>query len=58
LFEPENAEELINGLRRLAEDAELLAHLKANGPVGAKRYDRSSLAAEMLQILKEQAAKP
>jgi glycosyltransferase involved in cell wall biosynthesis len=58
LFEPENAEALINGLRRLAEDAELLAHLKANGPVGAKRYDRSSLAAEMLQILKEQAGRP
>lgn len=58
LFEPENAEALINGLRRLADDAELLAHLKANGPVGAKRYDRSSLAAEMLQILKEQAGKP
>lgn len=58
LFEPENAEALIDGLRRLADDAELLAHLKANGPVGAKRYDRSSLAAEMLQILKEQAGKP
>jgi glycosyltransferase involved in cell wall biosynthesis len=58
LFEPENAEALINGLRRLAEDAELLAHLKANGPVGAKRYDRLSLATEMLQILKEQAGKP
>lgn len=58
LFEPENAEALINGLRRLAADAELLAHLKANGPVGAQRYDRSSLAAEMLQILKGQAGKP
>jgi glycosyltransferase involved in cell wall biosynthesis len=58
LFEPENAEALINGLRRLAADAELLAHLKANGPVGAQRYDRSSIAAEMLQILKDQAGRP
>lgn len=55
LFEPENHEALVNGLRRLADDPELHARFKANGPVGAKRYDRSSLAAEMLQILKEQA---
>ncbi len=58
LFEPENPEALINGLRRLAEDTELLARFKANGPVGAQRYDRSSLAGEMLQILKAQAEKP
>ena len=58
LFEPENPEALINGLRRLAEDTELLARFKANGPEGAQRYDRSSLAGEMLQILKAQAGKP
>ena len=58
LFEPENHEALVNGLRRLVDDPELDARFKANGPVGAKRYDRSSLAAEMLQILKEQAGKP
>lgn len=57
LFEPENSEALINGLRRLAYDPELLAIFKANGPVGAKHYDRSSLAAEMLQILKAQVGK-
>ncbi len=57
LFEPENAEALINGLRRLADCSELHARFKANGPVGAKRYDRLSLAAEMLQILREQAGK-
>lgn len=57
LFEPENPEALINGLRRMDEDSELLARFRANGPVGAQRYDRSSLAAEMLQILKEQAGK-
>jgi len=57
LFEPENAEALINGLRRLADDPELVARFKANGPLGAQHYDRSSLAAEMLQILKTQLEK-
>jgi glycosyltransferase involved in cell wall biosynthesis len=52
LFEPENPEALINGLRRLADNPELLARYKTNGPLAAKRYDRSTLAAEMLQILK------
>lgn len=57
LFEPENAEALINGLRRLADAPELLARFKANGPLGAQHYDRSLLAAEMLQILKTQVGK-
>lgn len=55
LFEPENAKALVNGLLRLADDPELHTHFKENGSLAAKRYDRSSLAAEMLQILKEQA---
>lgn len=55
LFEPENHEALINGLRRLADDPNLHARYKANCPLGAKRYDRSSLAGQMLQILKVQA---
>ncbi len=55
LFEPENHEALINALRRLADDPNLHARYKANGPLGAKRYDRSSLAGQMLQILKVQA---
>lgn len=57
LFEPENSESLINGLQRLADDPELLARFKSNGPLGAQHYDRSSLAAEMLKILKAQAGK-
>ena len=52
LFEPENAEELVNGLRRLADDPALHARFKANGPLGAQRYDRSALAHKMLDILK------
>lgn len=57
LFEPENSDALINGIRRLADDPELLALYKARGPLAAQHYDRSSLAAEMLQILLEQAGK-
>jgi len=55
LFEPENPGTLVNCLRRLADDPELFARFKTNGPSGAKRYDRSSLASVMLEILKTQA---
>lgn len=55
LFEPENPEALVNCLRRLADDPELVARFKTNGPLGAKRYDRSSLANVMLETLKTQA---
>ena len=57
LFEPENPEALVNGLRRLANDPELLARFKANGPVGAQRYDRSALALRMLEILVQKATR-
>lgn len=52
VFQPENPEALIHALRRLADDPVLLNRFKANGPVGAQRYDRSALAADMLRILK------
>ncbi len=51
LFEPENSGALIEGLRCLAENAALLARLKANGPIAAQRYDRSALAIKMLEII-------
>ena len=51
LFEPENPEALIKGLRRLADDSELLAHFKSNGPQSARRFDRSALAEDMLRVL-------
>lgn len=51
LFEPENPKAFVAGLQRLADDPELLAHFKANGPAGAQRYERSALAQKMLGIL-------
>ena len=51
LFEPENPFALVEGLRRLAEDPELVARFKTNGLIGAQRYDRSALALKMLDIL-------
>ena len=51
LFEPENADALIQGLRRLADDQTLCQRLKTNGPLAAQRYDRSDLANEMLNAL-------
>lgn len=55
MFEPENSAALINGLRRLSDDPVLHARFKANGPVAAVRYDRSTLASEMLGILMKTA---
>jgi glycosyltransferase involved in cell wall biosynthesis len=57
LFEPENSQALINGLRFLADEPELLARYKANGPMAAQRYDRSTLASEMIGILSKQLGK-
>lgn len=51
LFEPQNSDALIQGLRLLADDQTLYQRLKANGPIAAQRYDRSALANEMLSVL-------
>ena len=51
-FEPENAKALVEALRRLKNDGQLYRRIKKKGPVAAKRYDRSALAVEMLDILK------
>ena len=51
LFAPENPEALVVALLRLADDAELLGRFKANGPLAAHRYNRSTLALDMLKVL-------
>jgi glycosyltransferase involved in cell wall biosynthesis len=51
VFEPENVDALLAGLRRLADDDALYQRLRANGPAAARRYDRANLAARMLKVL-------
>lgn len=51
LFEPENSDALVAALRQLASDETLSHRLKSNGPIAARRYDRSALAGEMLSVL-------
>jgi glycosyltransferase involved in cell wall biosynthesis len=51
VFEPENAQALCDGMRRLAADRELRVRFAENGCVGARNYDRAALASRMLHIL-------
>ncbi|NGX17026.1 glycosyltransferase family 4 protein [Wenzhouxiangella sp. XN24] len=50
-FEPENPAALCEGMRRLSRDQALYDRFRGNGPQAAKRYDRSVLAHEMLDII-------
>ena len=54
---PEDAPALVEGLLRLQGDSALRARLAAAGPAAARRYDRRTLAADMLAVL-EAAAGP
>ncbi len=51
LFQPENAQALVDGILRLRSDAGLRGRLAANGPAAARRYDRTALAQVMLDVL-------
>jgi len=53
VFEPENAEELANALRRLKNDHDLHARLRENALKAAGKYDRSVLAMRMLGLLEK-----
>jgi glycosyltransferase involved in cell wall biosynthesis len=57
VFEPENADALVAALRKLADDPALSDRLRQRGRAAAHRYDRASLAMEMLRSL-ERAASP
>ncbi|MCC6787588.1 MAG: glycosyltransferase family 4 protein [Hyphomonadaceae bacterium] len=57
VFEPENPRQLADALLRLAKDADACARYRAAGVAAAPRYDRSNLAASMLDVL-EHVAKP
>lgn len=53
VFEPENANELVRHIKRLAADHHEYEGYRANGLNAAKKYDRSALAARMLSYLKK-----
>lgn len=55
VFEPENAAQLAECLRRLRADGALRETLKANGLAAARQYDRTELAGRMLAVLQEAA---
>lgn len=51
LFEPENPSDLCDRLMALSGDEVLRSKLAGNGLVAAQCYDRSTLAAEMLDVI-------
>ena len=51
VFEPENVEDLCDGLLRLAGDQVRYQQLRANALAAAPRYNRITLAQKMLRIL-------
>jgi glycosyltransferase involved in cell wall biosynthesis len=53
VFEPENTQQLVEGLLRMRSDSTFRAELKAAGLQAARRYDRSHLAAKMLGVLRQ-----
>ena len=57
VFPPEDAQALRDGVLRLAEDPALYQRLKANCLAAAPRYERTTLAREMLEVLETVAGK-
>ena len=53
VFEPENVDQLVQGLLALRDDPALRETLKQRCLQAALRYDRKHLGMEMLQVLKE-----
>lgn len=51
VFEPENVDQLVAALFRLAEEPDLRARLRAKALDAAHRYDRAELARQMLRSL-------
>ncbi len=57
VFPPEDAQALRDGVLRLAEDPALYQRLKANCLAAAPRYERATLARQMLEVLETVAGK-
>lgn len=56
VFEPENAEQLVEGLVRMRSERSTYEKHKTNCLAAAGKYDRSALAMEMLKVLLETSA--
>ena len=54
LFEPENSHDLMEKLQYLSCQPNILERFKVNGPKAAHRYQRSTLALEMLEVFQQQ----
>ena len=52
VFESENAQQLVAGLLRMRDEPTAYASFQRNGLAAAQRYDRKSLALQMLQVFK------
>jgi glycosyltransferase involved in cell wall biosynthesis len=52
VFEPENALDLVQGLLRIRSNTDTYAVYKSRAIDAAKRYDRSYLATQMLEVLR------
>ena len=57
VFPPEDAQALRDGVLRLAGDLALYQRLRANCLAAAPRYQRATLAREMLEVLETVAGK-
>jgi hypothetical protein len=55
VFEPENVQELVDGLLELKRDVALRASLRQAGLKAAGHYDRTALAQRMLGVLRDVA---
>lgn len=53
VFEPENVDALLDGLRRFRDDVDYYRKCREDSLRGARNYDRAELAARMLTILEQ-----
>jgi glycosyltransferase involved in cell wall biosynthesis len=53
VFDPDNAQQLVEALLKLRTDEARFKSYQANGLIAAKRYDRKQLAEKMLKILQK-----
>ena len=53
VFEPENAQQLVDGLLRMRDQPEAYSSYQQNGLAAAIRYDRKHLGLKMLQVFND-----